>query len=294
MQRDMYLYLHDQTLRHDQPGLHRRRDRRGARDAAGARGAVAHARLLRLGQPQREGRLPALHGLVRRQPRQPVAPPARGGGPPLRRGDGRPRRRARGGPAGLGRRRLPLVRRGGQAPGVRRRHRRPRPARLLADALEQLGFGAENGTWRNAFLAGATELRPGNFGTPVSRPAPDLVDALTVEQVFDSIAVRVDGPRAWDEHLRDRVAHHRRGHHLRHRAAQRRAPPPHGRPTRPAGATTFTLTRLALIGLVTGTLDLGDRAGRRHGDRRRRPRRARDRSSACSHRVDPDFDIVIP
>ena len=39
---------------------------------------------------------------------------------------------------------------------------------LLADALEQLGFGAENGTWRNAFLAGATELRSGNFGTPAT------------------------------------------------------------------------------------------------------------------------------
>ncbi|MCB1257399.1 MAG: MBL fold metallo-hydrolase, partial [Microthrixaceae bacterium] len=37
---------------------------------------------------------------------------------------------------------------------------------LLADAFEQLGFGAENGTWRNAYLSGAAELRGGNFGTP--------------------------------------------------------------------------------------------------------------------------------
>jgi alkyl sulfatase BDS1-like metallo-beta-lactamase superfamily hydrolase len=36
---------------------------------------------------------------------------------------------------------------------------------LQADAFEQLGFGAENGTWRNAFLAGATELRQGQFGS---------------------------------------------------------------------------------------------------------------------------------
>ena len=33
-------------------------------------------RLLRLGQPQRQGRLPALHGLVRRQPGPPVGAPA--------------------------------------------------------------------------------------------------------------------------------------------------------------------------------------------------------------------------
>jgi alkyl sulfatase BDS1-like metallo-beta-lactamase superfamily hydrolase len=71
---------------------------------------------------------------------------------------------------------------------------------VLADALEQLGFGAENGTWRNAFLAGAAELRSGNFGTPATT-SPDIAYALSVSQVFDSIAVRIDGPRAWDEHI---------------------------------------------------------------------------------------------
>ncbi len=72
---------------------------------------------------------------------------------------------------------------------------------LQADALEQLGFGTENGTWRSAYLAGATELRHGSFGTPISAVTPDLMAALTPEQVFDAIAIRVDGPRAWDETL---------------------------------------------------------------------------------------------
>jgi alkyl sulfatase BDS1-like metallo-beta-lactamase superfamily hydrolase len=71
---------------------------------------------------------------------------------------------------------------------------------LQADTLEQLGFGCENGTWRNAYLAGAAELRDGVFGTPVS-VAGDIMLALSPEQVFDAIAVRVDGPRAWDERL---------------------------------------------------------------------------------------------
>jgi alkyl sulfatase BDS1-like metallo-beta-lactamase superfamily hydrolase len=71
---------------------------------------------------------------------------------------------------------------------------------LQADAFEQLAFGAENGTWRNAFLAGAAELRHGQFGTPTSLSA-DVIGALTVPQVFDSIAIRVDGPRAWHEQL---------------------------------------------------------------------------------------------
>ncbi len=69
---------------------------------------------------------------------------------------------------------------------------------LYADTLEQLGYGSENGTWRNFFLSGATELREGNFGTPVSASSPTIMTQLTPEQVFDSIAITVDGPRAWD------------------------------------------------------------------------------------------------
>ncbi len=76
----------------------------------------------------------------------------------------------------------------------------PRRARLQADTLEQLGFGCENGTWRNFYLAGAAELRHGSFGTPVS-VAGDMMQALSPEQVFDAIAIRVNGPLAWDQHL---------------------------------------------------------------------------------------------
>jgi alkyl sulfatase BDS1-like metallo-beta-lactamase superfamily hydrolase len=72
-------------------------------------------------------------------------------------------------------------------------------ARLLyANTLEQLGYGAENGIWRNFFLSGATELRDGNFGTPVSGAAPLIVAQLTPEQLFDAIAITVNGPQAWD------------------------------------------------------------------------------------------------
>jgi linear primary-alkylsulfatase len=72
---------------------------------------------------------------------------------------------------------------------------------LQADAFEQLGYGAENGTWRSEFLAATTELREGTFGTPAVTASPDMVAALTPEQLFDAIAIRVDGPRAWDESL---------------------------------------------------------------------------------------------
>jgi len=69
---------------------------------------------------------------------------------------------------------------------------------LYADTLEQLGYGSENGTWRNFFLSGATELREGNFGTPINTNAPAILAQLTPEQIFDAIAITVDGERAWD------------------------------------------------------------------------------------------------
>lgn len=69
---------------------------------------------------------------------------------------------------------------------------------LYADTLEQLAYGAENATWRNFFLSGATELRDGNFGTATQTTSPTMLSQLTPEQIFDSIAIRVDGPRSWD------------------------------------------------------------------------------------------------
>ncbi|MGN6128076.1 MAG: alkyl/aryl-sulfatase [Humibacter sp.] len=69
---------------------------------------------------------------------------------------------------------------------------------LLADTLEQLGFGAENGTWRSAYLSGAMELRTGNFGTPVSASSADVLAELPPELFFDALAIQVDGPKAWD------------------------------------------------------------------------------------------------
>jgi alkyl sulfatase BDS1-like metallo-beta-lactamase superfamily hydrolase len=127
---------------------------------------------------------------------------------------------------------------------------------LQADAFEQLGFGAENGTWRCAFLSGATELRSGIFGTPTSSHAPDIVGALPVDQLLDTIAIRIDGPRAWDERLVlslvmtdsgvTHVAELRNGV-LNHKTAAAPAP----------GGPAFTLSRPTLIGLVTGSVDMG-------------------------------------
>ena len=72
---------------------------------------------------------------------------------------------------------------------------------LQAQALEQLGYGAENAVWRNFFLTGAKELREGVAGTAVSTAPADIVASLSCEQLFDSMAIRLDGPKR----LRDRA-----------------------------------------------------------------------------------------
>jgi alkyl sulfatase BDS1-like metallo-beta-lactamase superfamily hydrolase len=71
---------------------------------------------------------------------------------------------------------------------------------LLADTYEQLGYGSENGTWRCSYLSGASELRSGSFGSPIGAPA-DIIAQLSPEMLFDALAIRVNGPRAWDERL---------------------------------------------------------------------------------------------
>ncbi|ARE38155.1 MULTISPECIES: alkyl/aryl-sulfatase [Rhodococcus] len=72
---------------------------------------------------------------------------------------------------------------------------------LLADTYEQLGYGSENGTSRSWYLSGTTELRQGQFGTPTETTAPDVIGQLTPGMLFDAIAIQVNGPRAWDERL---------------------------------------------------------------------------------------------
>ncbi len=73
-----------------------------------------------------------------------------------------------------------------------------REARELgADALEQLGYMAESATWRNAYLFGALELRQGLPKIPVgSNIAPDALKALPIDMFFDFLGVRLNGPKA--------------------------------------------------------------------------------------------------
>ena len=64
---------------------------------------------------------------------------------------------------------------------------------LQADLLEQLGYQSESSTFRNAYLMGALELRHGTPNLPASPArARGILVAMTVEQIFDTISVRLN------------------------------------------------------------------------------------------------------
>jgi alkyl sulfatase BDS1-like metallo-beta-lactamase superfamily hydrolase len=74
---------------------------------------------------------------------------------------------------------------------------------LHADALEQLGYQSESAVWRNLYLVGAHELRDGPPpGAGRRRVASaDVARALSIEQLWDAMGARLDGPRAWDTRI---------------------------------------------------------------------------------------------
>ena len=68
---------------------------------------------------------------------------------------------------------------------------------LQADALEQLGYQTESGPWRNFYLSAAKELRDGVIDLGATKTAsPDVIRAMSLDMFFDLMAVRLIGPQA--------------------------------------------------------------------------------------------------
>jgi alkyl sulfatase BDS1-like metallo-beta-lactamase superfamily hydrolase len=122
---------------------------------------------------------------------------------------------------------------------------------LLATTYDKLGYGAENGTWRNFYLMGALELRHGAIPPSLSLASPDLIQALTVEQLFDSIAIRVNGPKAWSHALT--IDWDFTDQSTRHRMALSNGALIHWANPAPGGTDlTLTLTKPQLLGMLGG------------------------------------------
>lgn len=68
---------------------------------------------------------------------------------------------------------------------------------LQADTFEQLGYQAESATWRGFYLTAAKELREGvRKFSHASTDSPDTIKGMTVEMLFDYMAVRLDSEKA--------------------------------------------------------------------------------------------------
>ncbi len=74
---------------------------------------------------------------------------------------------------------------------------------LEADALEQLGYQAESGPWRNFYLTGAQELRGAGSDSGAARRATtvtsrDILANMSSDMLFDYLAISLDGAAASD------------------------------------------------------------------------------------------------
>lgn len=65
---------------------------------------------------------------------------------------------------------------------------------LCAKALQQLGYQCESGTWRNAYLSAAFELRNGKLQPDQTKS--DQLDQMPPETLLDYISIFFDGERA--------------------------------------------------------------------------------------------------
>ncbi|NUS73128.1 MAG: MBL fold metallo-hydrolase [Corynebacteriales bacterium] len=72
------------------------------------------------------------------------------------------------------------------------------PKHELAGIYEELAAATENATWRNFYLTGAKELR-GGVETSVVDLGGGMATALSIEQIFDTMAIRVAPPMSWEQ-----------------------------------------------------------------------------------------------
>lgn len=77
---------------------------------------------------------------------------------------------------------------------------------LLADAFEQLGYQSESGPWRNFYLCGALELRHGLPKGAAFGATDAMARSIPLDNLFLTMAVRLNGPRADGVQLRINLA----------------------------------------------------------------------------------------
>lgn len=132
---------------------------------------------------------------------------------------------------------------------------------LQADALEQLGYQAESGPWRNVYLTGARELRE---GLPVlknarSTASPDVIKAMSAEMVLEYMAVRLNAPKVEGKTLRITWEQPETGD-IYALSVEDSVLLYKKTPTPPVADATLTASRADMASIVSGTASLDDLA----------------------------------
>jgi alkyl sulfatase BDS1-like metallo-beta-lactamase superfamily hydrolase len=129
---------------------------------------------------------------------------------------------------------------------------------LLARSFEQLGYMAENATWRNFYLTGALELRDGPPGKGLTRDILlEMLQHTPIERFLEAMAAAVNGPKAEDlkltinlsfSDLKENFVLQVENGVLRHYRA----------PSDPSANATLTLTKAFFLQMMTGNAGAKD------------------------------------
>ena len=127
---------------------------------------------------------------------------------------------------------------------------------LLADAYEQLGYQSEAPQFRHAYLSAALELRTGEImKLNIDPGARDILLAASTADLLDLMAVHIDVDKVQGPAVRLNIIVTDTGEsfatELAHSNLSYVATDP-----LPEADATLTIARAALIGLITGTLEL--------------------------------------
>jgi alkyl sulfatase BDS1-like metallo-beta-lactamase superfamily hydrolase len=127
---------------------------------------------------------------------------------------------------------------------------------LLARTYDQLGYQAESGVWRSAYLTAAHELRHGtpDKGLDMGK-AYELLKRTPPSKFFDSMAVRLDGPAAAGKTMVLNIVFTDIGEGyvltLKNAVLRHKASPPD-----PAADVTLSITHDLFVRMLTGRAGL--------------------------------------
>jgi len=127
-----------------------------------------------------------------------------------------------------------------------------RAAEALARALEQMGYMAESAPWRNFYLTGALELRKGPPAKGLALDtAMDMLQHTPVERFLERMAASLDGPKAADTRLKINLVFSDLGesHVL---AVENAVLHHHKAPPAADADATLTLTKAFFLKMMTG------------------------------------------